>query len=101
MHLEMVRYLSGRVSIQAHQNPLDPQYHPRLFVPLCLATEFQQLGDGCLLALCKCWPHIAIMAHFINDVELFRRIYIALFQGRKREPDIRGDDHGVSHLPRC
>jgi len=42
-----------------------------------LATEFQQLGDGCLLALCKCWAHIAIMAHFINDVELFMRIYIA------------------------
>jgi len=47
----------------------------RLSVSLCLATEFQQLGDGRLLALCKCWAHTAIMAHFINDVELFMRTY--------------------------
>jgi hypothetical protein len=26
--------------------------------------------------LCKCCAHIAIMAYFINDVELFMRIYI-------------------------
>src|ERR1035438_1726013 len=76
MHLEMVGDLTRGVPIQAHQDPLDAQHHPRLFIPLGLFSEFQQLGDGCLFALRKVWAHIAIITHFTNNVDLFMRVYI-------------------------
>jgi len=41
-------------------------------------SEFQQPGDGRLLAVRECWAHTAIIAHFANDVELFMRTYIAI-----------------------
>ena len=81
MHLEVVGDLACRVPVQAHQDPLDPQEHPRLFVTLGLLAESQQLGNGGLPAVRKRWAHIAIIAHFTNDVELFMRTYIALPDG--------------------
>src|SRR5215472_10717167 len=76
MHLEVVGDLACRVPVQAHQDPLDPQEHSRLFVTLGLLAESQQLGNGGLPAVRKRWAHIAIIAHFTNDVELFMRTYI-------------------------
>src|ERR1700733_7464667 len=77
MHLEMVSDLTRGVPIQAHQDPLNAQHHPRLFIALGLLSEFQQFGDGCLFALSKGWAHIVIITHFTINVELFRRVYIA------------------------
>src|ERR1700676_1585981 len=84
MHPEMVGDLTRGVSIQAHQDPLDAQHHPRLFIPLGLLSEFQQLGDGCLFALRKVWAHIAIITHFTNNVDLFMRAYIATYLPARR-----------------
>jgi hypothetical protein len=74
--LEVVGDFARGVPIQAHQNSLDAQNHPRLFVPLSLLAELQQLGDGGLLALCKDWAHTTIIAQFRNNVDLFMRSYI-------------------------
>src|SRR5256886_8206474 len=54
MHLQVISYFSRGLPIQAHQNPLDAQHYSRFLILLCLASNFQQLGDGGLISVREC-----------------------------------------------
>src|SRR5438876_352318 len=66
MHLQVISYFSRGLPIQAHQNPLDAQHYSRFLILLCLASNFQQLGDGGLISVRECWAHIAHHCSFLD-----------------------------------
>src|SRR5207249_3723710 len=80
MHLQVISYFSRGLPIQAHQNPLDAQHYSRFLILLCLASNFQQLGDGGLISVRECWAHIA---HHCSFFGVCRIIYAHLY----RSPD--------------
>src|SRR5437764_5407751 len=76
MHLQVISYFSRGLPIQAHQNPLDAQHYSRFLILLCLASNFQQLGDGGLISVRECWAHIA---HHCSFFGVCRIIYAHLY----------------------
>src|SRR5436309_9616324 len=80
MHLQVISYFSRGLPIQAHQNPLDAQHYSRFLILLCLASNFQQLGDGGLISVRECWAHIA---HHCSFFGVCRIIYAHLYRSRK------------------
>src|SRR2546429_257559 len=79
MHLQVISYFSRGLPIQAHQNPLDAQHYSRFLILLCLASNFQQLGDGGLISVRECWAHIA---HHCSFFGVCRIIYAHLYSRR-------------------
>src|SRR6266571_380237 len=77
MHLQVISYFSRGLPIQAHQNPLDAQHYSRFLILLCLASNFQQLGDGGLISVRECWAHIA---HHCSFFGVCRIIYAHLYR---------------------
>src|SRR5437867_7129065 len=77
MHLQVISYFSRGLPIQAHQNPLDAQHYSRFLILLCLASNFQQLGDGGLISVRECWAHIA---HHCSFFGACRIIYAHLYR---------------------
>src|ERR1700751_1753370 len=77
MHLQVISYFSRGLPIQAHQNPLDAQHYSRFLILLCLASKFQQLGDGGLISVRECWAHIA---HHCSFFGVCRIIYAHLYR---------------------
>src|SRR5437870_1359681 len=59
MHLQVISFFSRVFPIKAHHTPLDAQHYSRFLFFLCLASNFQRLGDGALISVRKCWAHIA------------------------------------------
>src|SRR6266699_1235418 len=76
MHLQVISYFSRGLPIQAHQNPLDAQHYSRFLILVCLASNFQQLGDGGLISVRECWAHIA---HHCSFFGVCRIIYAHLY----------------------
>src|SRR5436853_3987397 len=76
MHLQLISYFSRGLPIQAHQHPLDAQHYSRFLILLCLASNFQQLGDGGLISVRECWAHIA---HHCSFFGVCRIIYAHLY----------------------
>src|SRR5947208_16676761 len=81
MHLQVISYFSRGLPIQAHQNPLDAQHYSRFLILLCLASNFQQLGDGGLISVRECWAHIA---HHCSFFGVCRIIYAHLYSMQYR-----------------
>src|SRR5437762_7615215 len=82
MHLQVISYFSRGLPIQAHQNPLDAQHYSRFLILLCLASNFQQLGDGGLISVRECWAHIDRKSTRLNSSH--RCISYAVFCLKKK-----------------
>src|SRR5437762_2254519 len=101
MHLQVISYFSRGLPIQAHQNPLDAQHYSRFLILLCLASNFQQLGDGGLISVRECWAHIA---HHCSFFGVCRIIYAHLYSSGvyvKDDPADREKHHPPTRESAC